>query len=111
MFCSLIAFTDKEPKDFMVPSRWGTVSYRNILSKRVLSDIYPDRQKRRSIRATTIEWLLYDNVKAPIAATQRIIHEQTSDISPLHPCVHSQAFGGEWTRARYSQPQLHVLLE
>ncbi|KAF2234315.1 hypothetical protein EV356DRAFT_501844 [Viridothelium virens] len=21
----LIAFTDKEPKDFMVPSRWGTV--------------------------------------------------------------------------------------
>ena len=23
---SLIAFTDKEPKDFMVPSRWGTVS-------------------------------------------------------------------------------------
>ena len=22
---SLIAFTDKEPKDFMVPSRWGTV--------------------------------------------------------------------------------------
>lgn len=25
-FLSLIAFTDKEPKDFMVPSRWGTVS-------------------------------------------------------------------------------------
>jgi len=25
-FHSLIAFTDKEPKDFMVPSRWGTVS-------------------------------------------------------------------------------------
>jgi hypothetical protein len=25
---SLIAFTDKEPKDFMVPSRWGTVSIR-----------------------------------------------------------------------------------
>ena len=23
---SLIAFTDKEPKDFMVPSRWGAVS-------------------------------------------------------------------------------------
>ena len=23
---SLINFTDKEPKDFMVPSRWGTVS-------------------------------------------------------------------------------------
>lgn len=22
---SLIAFTDKEPKDWMVPSRWGTV--------------------------------------------------------------------------------------
>ncbi|KAF2154861.1 hypothetical protein K461DRAFT_291768 [Myriangium duriaei CBS 260.36] len=22
----LIAFTDKEPKDFMVPSKWGTVS-------------------------------------------------------------------------------------
>lgn len=22
---SLIAFTDKEPKDFMVPSKWGTV--------------------------------------------------------------------------------------
>jgi hypothetical protein len=28
MFPSLIAFTDKEPKDFMVPSRWGTVSIR-----------------------------------------------------------------------------------
>jgi hypothetical protein len=27
-FPSLIAFTDKEPKDFMVPSRWGTVSIR-----------------------------------------------------------------------------------
>lgn len=26
LFFSLIAFTDKEPKDFMVPSRWGTVS-------------------------------------------------------------------------------------
>ena len=25
---SLIAFTDKEPKDWMVPSRWGTVSGR-----------------------------------------------------------------------------------
>lgn len=25
-YISLIAFTDKEPKDFMVPSRWGTVS-------------------------------------------------------------------------------------
>jgi len=25
---SLIAFTDKEPKDWMVPSRWGTVSTR-----------------------------------------------------------------------------------
>ena len=22
---SLIAFTDREPKDFMVPSRWGAV--------------------------------------------------------------------------------------
>lgn len=26
-YASLIAFTDKEPKDFMVPSRWGTVSF------------------------------------------------------------------------------------
>ncbi|EMC94609.1 hypothetical protein BAUCODRAFT_554026 [Baudoinia panamericana UAMH 10762] len=25
----LIAFTDKEPKDFMVPSRWGTVDKRD----------------------------------------------------------------------------------
>lgn len=24
----LIAFTDKEPKDFMVPSRWGTIDKR-----------------------------------------------------------------------------------
>ncbi|KAG9633145.1 hypothetical protein KCU64_g15943, partial [Aureobasidium melanogenum] len=25
----LIAFTDKEPKDFMVPSRWGTIDKRD----------------------------------------------------------------------------------
>lgn len=25
----LIAFTDKEPKDFMVPSKWGTVDKRD----------------------------------------------------------------------------------
>jgi hypothetical protein len=29
---SLIAFTDKEPKDFMVPSRWGTVSLQCVQS-------------------------------------------------------------------------------
>lgn len=29
---SLIAFTDKEPKDFMVPSRWGTVSIPRSMS-------------------------------------------------------------------------------
>jgi hypothetical protein len=23
---SLIAFTDREPRDYMIPSRWGTVS-------------------------------------------------------------------------------------
>ena len=31
-FLSLIAFTDKEPKDFMVPSRWGTVSLQCVQS-------------------------------------------------------------------------------
>lgn len=36
---SLIAFTDKEPKDFMVPSRWGTVSTNpspNLCSSRLI---------------------------------------------------------------------------
>lgn len=30
---SLIAFTDKEPKDFMVPSRWGTVGRHSQASR------------------------------------------------------------------------------
>lgn len=34
VFCSLIAFTDKEPKDFMVPSRWGTVSIPDLRPSR-----------------------------------------------------------------------------
>jgi len=32
--CSLIAFTDKEPKDWMVPSRWGTVGADNLFGVR-----------------------------------------------------------------------------
>lgn len=35
MHTSLIAFTDKEPKDFMVPSRWGTVSLQYAQSSNI----------------------------------------------------------------------------
>ena len=62
---SLIAFTDKEPKDFMVPSRWGTVSIRCHVSrphKPLLTQTSPDRQARRPLRAPTTEWMLHSDV-------------------------------------------------
>ena len=38
--CSLIAFTDKEPKDWMVPSRWGTVGADDSFGVRTARLIY-----------------------------------------------------------------------
>lgn len=47
-FNSLIAFTDKEPKDFMVPSRWGTVS---INCRKIRSRDFTNERSPRSTNA------------------------------------------------------------
>jgi len=45
--CSLINFTEKEPKDWMVPSRWGTVcNHQMSMNLRVYADRLRQIDKR-----------------------------------------------------------------
>lgn len=80
---SLIAFTDKEPKDFMVPSRWGTVSKRhssyNIHGTGLRCCL--DRPPRGSLRPSTIEPVLLRNVRRAC-----VLHTRHADDS-FHPSV------------------------
>ncbi|GAM86034.1 hypothetical protein ANO11243_040440 [Dothideomycetidae sp. 11243] len=43
----LIAFTDKEPKDFMVPSKWGTVSFGTRVSIAITKNADADQVDKR----------------------------------------------------------------
>lgn len=78
---SLIAFTDKEPKDFMVPSRWGTVSDDLQLWDVTPADTRPpDRQARGPLRTSATERLLHCDVGQSRHRRQTIkrreIHQQ-----------------------------------
>lgn len=68
---SLIAFTDKEPKDWMVPSRWGTVCNRPYRVQ-TETNILPDRQARRPVRPTAIHRLLHRHVKTASGGDMRL---------------------------------------
>ncbi|KAL6150940.1 hypothetical protein ACJBU6_09943 [Exserohilum turcicum] len=78
--CSLIAFTDKEPKDWMVPSRWGTVRLHPGARALSTSATIPTRHNRATAAVSSCRQRARCRWSCPLTAFLRGVGLRQSDL-------------------------------